>query len=458
MITHLDERLRKKIYEGMSGKELCVFQPTCILHNPDTEYKYRALTVSQVTIIQDFLLSYMDVIQITIKMRLEDYIELRNNLQNLECTFILAPYVTASSETSLTENQIIYESKVFLTEQTDVTKKINPQQLNLNNGLPSTASQALILIDYSFNIITKTMHTMRQIQMNAILSSATLEDTLHWICQQLNIEQATIIPPDNTITYDTLIIPPMKNIGDIFTYLQERYGVYSKGLCYYYEGDTMYIFPSFDFDQSTSPVKEITQIISAPSSMFIGNTHYHNQVDDTLMIVTNNPAEMKPLNSQGAENIGTAHLSVNADGVMDKFITIEEDGTLKRSENDITTVSLQNTDGNISSDMQNIKFTGNRNNIYASTSALAAYNGTKLTVKWNFAYPWKIKPGENIEYHYEDKDEKYETKKGRVQRIVYASNMYKSNEPLQPLLYFSSVLDIFLEPETASKEEFQYNN
>ena len=456
MLVNLSQRLKAKISAALNGADSCIYFPRCTLHNPNTGYEFRCRNVKDIVLWQDFETSYMDTMSVTTDITPAEYQELLRNVQDLECTLTLTPQDPFHDRDLLEQDPIVVEMKVFLEEQTDIEKQHN---INLftdtETERPETPSQANAIFAYTFNLISKEMHDMRQVNVNAILNNCTMEDVLHWACQQFGVTNTEIIPPDNQERYASVIIPPMHSLATLFPYLQERYGIYSKGLGYYYTNDTFYIYPEYDVEQSTTTTDSVVQLINAPERYFIGLDRYHAMEDDDILIASISEATATPRNAKGAENIGTTHISANADSMRDQYVTVDEKGKVTRSKDDIAVISLQNNAGNATSNMQNVRYAGERTNIYSSTSALAEINGTTLETVWVCAVPWMIVPGQNVTYHFDSANHEYKTQRGRILRIGFLSQRH-SGPALEPNLSFVAKLQVFLEPDQQDDSEVQF--
>lgn len=455
MYIDISKSLRDEIAHAVKGSDPTVYQTECTFVNGDTGFEFTCRSVTGISICQDFESTYTDNITVTTKITIQEYRQILANMQDLMCSLILTPLKPSDLSVSLDATPIMIEMKVLMEEQVDLDKQNAVSQfMDEENPRPDTAAKASMLIDFTFNLISKEAHTIRQVAINSFFHNANLEVVLHDTCAQFSIPNAEIIPPDNTTTYPTLIIPPMMDFATIFGFLQARHGIYSKGLGYYFVNNTLYIYPAFDTKEDTSPTDITLHILNAPPSQFLGLDHYHLLEDKDLYVVSISKSQLKPRATFGAENVGTAHISINADSVRDEYLKIGQDGSIKRGENDITVVTMQNTASNTSKDMQNVRFIGENNNIYASTSAMAAINGTTLITQWVRAVPWMITPGQNVIYHYDSTRDMYKTQKGRILKVIYASETHGKGNT-SPALSFTATLVVFLEPDMASEESIQ---
>lgn len=457
MLTNLSTKLKAKINEAIRGEGTACYKVRCIFSNPNTGYKYSPQWVSSILLVQDFLEKYMDTMEISISVNMDSLRELLKNSQDLKCTVILTPVEPATTRVNYDQDEIVWDMMVYMDDQPDLDKLFTTSRFeNPENERKELVSQQEAFGEYTLTLISETMHTVRNIGINAILKDVTMNDVLHWICQQFKFENVEIIEPDNTLSYEAVIIPPLQYIGEIFEFLQERYGLYSKGLGYYFTNDTMYIYPAYDVEFDTCPAEGTAHIVNIPEGEFGGLNLYHSVVDDDIVIGSNTKAQVKPLNSAGSENVATAYISVNSDQMLDQDVKIDSSGKVEKAKN-VTVVKLQNTAGNISSTMQNVKFSGQRTNVYAATSQLAQYNGTELMTGWVHAIPDLLKPGHHIIYHFDGQQGIYKTQEGKLVRVVYRTTTSPSTNAMMPNLTFTAALQVFLSPDGESDPSIQYN-
>lgn len=455
MIVQFSERLKNKISEALSGTESCVFAPLCIFSNPDTGYKYTCRFITDLIFVQDFLGAYMDNIQVTFNVTPDELREMLSNMQNLECTLILRPVNDSSFQLIPEQESIIYETKVFIDDQVDLAKKFNINAFGVgDNNEKQIFEQSAATFPYTVHLIEHDAYNMRHVQLNSMFNDTDVESILHWSSQCFGAENVQIVPPNNKHKYSNLIIPPMHDISSLYPFLQERYGIYSKGLGYYFSDKTLYIYPAFDTDRNTSPVEGVVHILNAPEKYFLGMNRYHCKKDDDILLVSVTRADVKPLNTEGSENFGNVHVSVNADGTRDNFMKIGNDGKVTRNTKDITMIQMQNSAGNMNGSMQNMHYQGERSNIYVSTSKMAAYDGTLLRTGWLKAIPRLLKPGQNICYHFDETGSDYKVQDGRILRVVYTGKLH-SGSVNETWMTFSANIEAKLDPDFKSEEEIQ---
>lgn len=447
MYDKLSNRLKSQVDTVFSANPACAFIPKVILHNPETGYKFSPKYVDTLDINQDFIGNYMDAIQVKFPLEYVEYCAMQQNMQDLECTITLYSVSTKSGKTLLNVAPIIINARAILENQSDLSKLQNANLFNVDENHPSTPEQATMQIPYTLHLIEHSAYDLRHKQINCMTSNVTVEDMLHFVCYQFNIQKVKIIKPDNPQTYSNFVIPPVKGMGDVFSYIQDRYGVYSNGIGWYFTEDTIYIYPSTDTTLDKNTADGILRISNVPKDAYAGMEHYHCCVEDDIWIVSNTDKSMKSLNTIGEENMGGIRMSVNSDNIADGFSSMGTDGTVNLANDQTSIIQMANKNGSMSSTSQNIKFDGTRSNIYVSTSDMSMYNGSILATGWKCAIPRAIVPGQVVEYCYDDVDSTFTSQKGRVQRVTYMSSGLNIKVEGQHCFAFVAQMSIFIDPE-----------
>lgn len=469
-IGQASQRMTDKIVEILSdeGKLSCVYTQKCTFTNPQTGFTFEPRYIKQLNIQQDFTNSYMDMMTMKIEVRPKELKDLLTNMNGLEVNIILQPIDVKDLWILYDRDPIIIDAKVFQDQQVDLEKAINVNNIEnatapeeaedaQNSGTPDSQQAT---IEYEFHMLEPAAYNLRHRQMNATFNGANMESTIQWIAQALEVENIKIVPPDNKDTYENLVIPPGHDISSVLPYLQERSGIYSKGLGYYICNKTLYIYPSFDTDRNTSPVDNVVHILNAPPDYYLGIDHYHREIDGDVWVVSTSKAELQPLNTQGTENAGNVHVSMNSYAAHDGSTNMDrKTGEVTRDPSStLTVVTLQNEAGNMSPDMQNVKYMGERNNIYSSTTAMAAANLTMLNTAWQKATPWILEPGKTLVYHYDGRNGEYKTQTGRIMKLSFQGDAYQSHEVTKPWISFTCSIVGILEADQQSPDTVQQNN
>ena len=447
-MQRVSKRLESEISRVLTDSEYTAYMPKLVFHNPNTGYKQTITRINAFDIDQDFLETYMTKYALNITVTYPQYLMLQKNLQGLECTVILYQYSAKLAENVLTLPPIILKTKAMM-DRIDLSKQVNTKSLgseDIGSTNADSPAQAELTMKVPVYLIDPAAYDTRHIQINAILHDVTIEDVLHWAAYQFGFTRVNMVKPTNTIKYSNLVIPPMQSIATLFPYLQQTFGIYSKGLGFFIWGTEICIYPQYDRDLTHTYTSIFTHLIHAPKGSYHGLDSYSKVIDGDQWVVSITDANVEDASTKGIENRGNVHVSTNPDNSLDYGVTINEDGNVERSKDFITVI--QNTNNNsVSEKSQVLKYEGMHSNIYLSTSEMAAYDGVYMNMGWANAKPFSILPGQGIQYHYDDKNDNFAVKNGRILKASYTSVMRASGNGESNIISFMCTLYAFLDPD-----------
>lgn len=457
MLINVSDRLAGRIHAAMSGKEDACYRATLILQNPDTEYKKKVTLVTGIQIVQDFIHNYMDQILVSITMTPNEYREMYSNATGLEATLTLDPCNAATRAENLEQDPIVFKCRV-ITDQLQDIDKVLPANLTVREEDAETRDphQKDMLTTIDLHLIELECYDLRHVQMNSIFTECDIESVIHWAAANFGAETCVVIPPDNKQTYNNLVVPPMQDISSMYPFLQQRYGIYSKGLGYYFTEKTMYVYPAYDHELSTSTSQATCNIVGVPQSLFRGNGVYHNRVEDDIWLIALD-AKLSNISQRSYENLGNVSVSLNPETALDNAAKLGGDGKLTRDNKDVTTVQSQNTAPNANAKMTNIKYETGRSNVYVATSRMAQGDAVLLNAMWDMAVPKSIKPGMNCQYHYDAAGGEFKTQPGRIMMVQYKAFPRKNTgDDDNPVLRFVANITAHLAPDQKSDAQSQF--
>lgn len=446
----LSKRLENEILKVLILREFTTYRPKLVFHNPDTGYKQTVTLLNAFDIEQDFMESYMTKYVINVSITYGQYLLFQRNLQGLECTIILYPYSIKMGRDIFEVEPIIIKTKAMM-DRVDLSKLVNNKTLGDDNPMVSpdkvdTPMQASMMMKVPIYLVDPGVYDTRHTQINAVLHDVTIEDVIHWAAYQFGFEKVNIVKPNNTLRYGNLVIPPMKNIANLFPYLQQTFGIYTNGLGYFVMSDELYMYPQFDKDLNNTYTDKFIHVINAPKGSYNGMDSYSRVIDGDPWIVSTSDANIEDASTKGIENEGNVHVSTNTDNNRDCGVVVNKDGSVVRNADNITVVQNANNNA-VQSKSQVLKYVGQRTNLYTSTTSIAAYNSVYMSTGWVHARPLSLLPGQCLLYHYDDKNEDYSVKKGRILGVVYHSMLHPCNTGEDVLLTFNSVIRACLEPD-----------
>ena len=453
----VSKRFQKIIDKCTSGggDKSCVFVPTVVLHNADDEYSLTVDLVTRFWIRQNFMEKYTDVMFIELEIPYAQYQEYAKHVNNLRCTIKLEYYNTKTQSRifDIDRDDIIFKDLVVIANEENLNQRYSAGMMGTSSsgGPADTPAKRQARIKVPLYLMESCVFRTRHTQVNGIMNGVTVEQMMRWVVSQLSIEKVNIAPPDNKQVYSNFIVPPSSDIKNIFPYIQNKCGVYYDGIGWYVTGDTCYIYPQFATSTKRTAVRGTIHIAHCPDGEYKGFSCYHVEDGEDTYILSNTTLERTSLNTKSMDKTGTVHLVGVADGRHDDSVVIGKDGSVKRHASNIQTIDSVANNQPLG-DAQVARFDGYSNNVYEATSQMSASNGVVMKLGWNMAILQRIKPGQEVLFHYDDKDSTYTVKRGRVMSADFDSQLAKLADGTHFGMQFICTLSLFLEPDTITND------
>lgn len=453
--------IQGQIEKYLQGTDSAVFIPQIVLVNPNTGFSYEPRQIKGIVVQCEFHKTYMTTYTIEFDARPNEQTAIMNNMNGLIASVVLQPIDPMTLQPRYDQDQIQWELKSMVSNQQDLVKCHGPglsgRTDTTNSGTPQPQNQlqAEHTVPVTLELLEPDAHRIRHITMNSMFNDTNMQDVLHWASQQLKAEKVNITPPDNQEKLTNVIIPPGSSVKTLFPYLQERNGCYSKGLGFYFCHKTMYVYPLYSHDRSSSMEPGIVHVISGPKDYLKGLKKYHSKQGDDLFIVSTSTKKMMPLNTQGTENVGNCHITAKADKMRDKWAPKSKNGDVIIPPDNIAIVSPSNSAGNMDGNSQNAKYKGGSSNPFTSSSQFAMADGMVLSLGWERAIPDIIKPGHHLVYHYDGEQAEYKTQEGTILSVTYTGSSHKSNEGDRPWLCFNASITAHMTSDQQSPGQIQ---
>lgn len=440
------------------------------------DYSFEPYVVNKFVIEQQFSRNYTDYISAVLTLTPVQLLILLDNYRDLNCTVILKECIPKLDYVDHTN--IVYENtfKVILKDK-EIKKRLPKKALLSDNAMDRNIEHSSQLFDnIEVQLVPDTEYILRKKKFNFIMRDATVKDVILYLAKSCEINKVCLTEPDNTKVYQNLIIPPQQTFSTCMELLQEYYGIYNKGLSYYYTNGILYIYPAYE----TSPTsKEGVHFYYAGQDAIAGAELYHAYSEDNMLhvVITSTPT-IKDLADSGIENFGNTIMYQHSDRIIDLYSSIGEGiggnnsrmglGEIDLKEPNTSIFSLKDTDFGISKDAYNIVF-DHTANPYASTSDIYSYMRMMIGVQWQNAWPDSLKPGYLIHYHYDGEDiyrrtddesqeyadnAEYMTRDGICEEVTYTIQPIQGSK-LSNRQNYSCVASIILsvEYEPAPEEE-----
>lgn len=391
-----------------------LFTVTCFVSSPDNpELNMELSYIRKLQIHEQFTKQYMDLVELSVEMTYPQYMELLQHYQNLRCTLFLR-YIDRETLTALVDvPPVVMDYRMMFKLTPDLAKEMPIGAIKPTNQNVDTESHHAQRVTVELQLMDNVAYEIRKIQVNGILTNATVKDAIFYAASLMGIKKTSVVPPDNTTVYANLTIPPMLSLTNLIDFLQNQYGVYSKGCEYYYWKDRLYVYPAFETEPKT---KSAVHIYNVPQGYYMGALSFHSEMDGDLHVVSNTPVINQGLTERTIENIGNSVMYLNAENMIDKF------NRLKGEQHSFDTNNVGGYDlatrKGVTSTTQHTKYANVTSNPFLQTSRMAAGYGEQLSFGWIHAKPFLVQPGHRVVYHFDD-DGKYSYQKGIVQGVSY---------------------------------------
>nr|DAK10458.1 MAG TPA: hypothetical protein [Bacteriophage sp.] len=404
----------------------CKTKITCKLYSSENEDVVVDVTqINSFSVNQTFEINFMDATTISVALSIQEALLILRNYKDIHCALTLTR-VDKIYLYPITELQPFeYDFLVIIDNAEDLLKELSKAELTAkatDDDKSNADDMDRILgrkIEIVMQLVTQEEHDLRLSQMNAILNNTTIENAIYFVANTLNIKNVNLYPPDNQKVYSTITLPPMQNIATVFDFMQERYGIYAKGLEYYFTQGTLYIYPGLETNPETE-TKKILHIYNVPKNNYEGSDGYYAyDAEDNIHLLCNQDTRIVNNAQKSTENTGSNFVALRNDTAIDLTRTTKGNNG-EFSDQNLLLVGTENNKTAISNSVNN-RYIGGTNNVLALTSELARNNVVLLESGWAMAMPYILTPGMKVIYHYDDINE-YKTVNGilcGVQCTIY---------------------------------------
>lgn len=443
MSVQLKEAVNKiipNVEHGALHMEAYLVDPTQLIN-------VRLNMIEELVLQQNFEDNYSDIYLMTFKVRVQEYQLIVNNYSDLKVSIVIRKKNLLSGEIN-PEEPITREYKIALASDTiDIEKKMSAGALQPSetNGW-QTEDQAALLLPITLQLIEPELFDIRKIGINDILTNVTIEDVIKHTIALFGIQKYSMVKPDNQRVYRNFIIPPIKYFADLFNYLQEHYGIYSKGCGYYYTGGVCYIYPKYERDLDAK--RKTLHVYKVPEHTYGGLNGYSEYRDPkTIHSITPHPVTLRKITESSVENRGVAFAYLPGDDYIDGM---EHDSSKTTIRDDNARVENFEVSGRAQEKSYRLEYKGVSFNPYKYTEDYARDDTEMASITIDYAMPFMIQPGHRVIFHYDAKSQ-YKTQRGIVLAASYryVSTLHSNRDRV---LLGAAQLAISLDPNDYTKD------
>lgn len=396
---------------------------TCSLHifnGDDPNMDITPIYINKMKIQQIFVEDVADTITVNFDLLPVEYDKVVKSQKNLYVVLVFQYINPQTQQVLFYPAPYTLKYRAIVNRSKDLFKMHSTDELMSDVKYPKTERHTSMRIPISLQLIEEGIYLARQQQFNAIYQNETINNTLRYIAAAFGMTTVSIVPPDNTHIWEHLIIPPAKNIDNIFSFLQKRYGVYLKGCSSYYTNGTLYIYPDYENNPITN---KIVHIYSVTKNGLAGVMSRHRIQDaNTLEIVIDNVLDHIDPSVEASESVGTSVTFMRSNRIIDNNITMDDAGPVINKANSITVAPKNNN--TLSGTGNNSRYKGSTSNIFEEYSKLSKWDTEVVKVLWNRAIPNVFIPGHGVKYHFDNKGEMV-TRNGILESVEYDITMQR---------------------------------
>lgn len=384
-----------------------------LTNTTNKNFSYTPMWIDRLQIVQNFANNFADDLRIEFTVSPTEYQQLYAGSQGLAASVRFA-YVNSQTATRVfTPAPVVRSYRAMIIDPQDLSKKYTTGALQPTQEMPLTEQHVGLRIPIKLHLIEIDVYTLRQQKFHGLFSKAKVADVIAFVIKSFGISQISMVPPDNTMTWEHIVVPPAQNIDEIFDYLHYTYGVYMKGIDWYYTNKILYLYPAYE---NNPIIKYTANIFNAPSGSYGGMLSYHTNSGTTLNVVSTTEVTTTDLSRPTAENAGTAVSFLRASSVIDRSAVTTPNGSFLSNDRSLTVNSTQ--DRTITPGANNPQYTKSTDNVFFQSSKLAKFNTILLKCGWRNAVPYLLYPGHNVKYHF-DKQGVFTNQQGVLECAIY---------------------------------------
>lgn len=380
-------------------------------YNNGSKLSVPSAAIHGVDILQDYIAKYSDVTLISLSLELADVIDIYKNRSNITCSLKLYD-IESNGQLSDTPRDII-EFMAIPHNMEELANYASMSELIAESERTGTPSAE---IPVELELVSQEVFLARKKKISTILEDVTMAEVIFYVVETFGFKQVYFEPPDNTTRYRQVIIPPLQGIEATFDYLQNNnsYGVYLRGLNYYYTKGILYITKLTD---SHPNGKVLVAYNSSGLLMDSGNT-FNVGDSSKLSIILSTEIDIVNEVASNAENVGSAFIVNNPHKTFDLQGSIVDNGLFNVNQdflknNYIATTNLTNT----IADNWNMQYLY-EDNMYRVRSKIAELEVVYVQGKWANSVPYVITPATGVIYKFDNEDELTENH-GWVDSVQY---------------------------------------
>jgi len=365
------------------------------------EFSYEIPRLDQLLAIQQFTTTSFDWWTFDIEVTVADYLALVEHVQGLYAFVELRRRSARDSATY----ELIWRSNYSAV----ITSSLAPAQIkDIRKHLPNAenigAPELQELFPMSIELYETAAISLRKYGAALIARDQNMHQLLELFAAVYGIESVVIVPPDNTRSYDQIVVPRSLDLRSAFAYFQSApgFGIYNEGVSVYYHNETLYVFPAARprIDDNFDPV----HLIIVPEDLATGLTTSFYQTDTGALyaVCAGTEQQQQERSLTTLENRGNAAYLLQQDTLTGTAARTVKNGQVTIADDVLSIKGIGDTSWGLTEDPHTPIFHLNGGNDHAALSFTTLGLGTVLTLLWYNAKPFQLLPGHPVVCYYID--------------------------------------------------------
>lgn len=352
----------------------------------------KTVYVHQVTdfnIKRDYINNYADAITVNLLIFVGDlFYDVLPNRDNLEITMTRAP-IFGGGDSYKYAYKAVAGNIPDLKISNQKTSVISQDAMNLAPPvvIQFTLARKSILSIKGMQVGVTYRRTRPSDAVLNIMTTAVQEAKTSTDDQITGVEMET---PDNQDATEHVILPHPTDVIDVPGYVQKNCnGIYNNGIGFYFQENTLHIYPTFDTSKFSSKSNTLT-IYKLPTARYDLVDFTYRKNGGNLCVLASGTPYKENTSTEEQLNKGVGVRYTDASKIMGSSTEIKNNQVLM-SRGDINTEFIANK----RDDGFNAAYTGDvpiTSNSFAERSKVSARRGNMLAVTWDYCDPELITP------------------------------------------------------------------
>lgn len=310
------------------------------------------------------------------------------------------------------DTSVDYEEETKMRIYQGALLRAKSDALEGSEGAPVSVDGMASLDEYYIQLIDPAAEQIRMMTTGGIYRDMTTTEVLHGVMSMisgsLDLDKASaiygvdMVPGNNQIRRDHVVIPHGTPVVDLARYVQEEAGgIYGSGIGQYLQDGIWYIYPEYDIVRFDATTRSLT-ILNVPDNRLPKIERSYVFDGERVIVIATGTTKHMDVSEELQLNLGNAVQYVVGSNIMDGFCGVSKNKAVVNRDNNMRKITLgKRRTGLNNTPMSPRRITDNK---FRETSELAKRIGTYIQLEWQNAQPDLVYPGMPVRYVYVDGD------------------------------------------------------